>query len=335
MEAYQAAGVNFGVAAQAKDLIKRQASSTYGPEVLSGVGFFGGLYAFPGYQEPVLVSSCDGVGTKLMIARVLDRHDTVGIDIVNHCVNDILCCGAAPLFFQDYIAMGKLEPLTVEALARGMASACREVGCALIGGETAEMPGMYATSDYDLVGFIVGVVERSNIISGKKIAVGDVVIGLASNGLHTNGFSLVRRIFGTDSPVLNTFYPELGRTLADELLRPHRAYYRELKPLLPLVKGIAHITGGGLVDNLPRVLPASLMVRLHRRTWSEPPIFSMISERARVTDKEMFHIFNMGIGMALICSPYDSRQVLKELKEAKAIGEVVKQEGKERVLIQE
>lgn len=335
MEAYKAAGVSFSVAAQAKELIKRQVKSTYGPEVLSGIGFFGGLYAFKGYQEPVLVSSCDGVGTKLMIARVLDRHETVGIDIVNHCVNDILCCGATPLFFQDYIAMGKIEPLKVEAIARGMASACGEVGCALIGGETAEMPGMYGTSDYDLVGFIVGAVEKSKIITGEKIAAGDTVIGLASNGLHTNGYSLVRRVFGTDSSALNTFYPELGRTLADELLRPHRAYYRQLKSLLPLLKGIAHITGGGLIDNLPRVLPAGLAARLQRRSWEEPPIFRVISERGKVAEKEMFHVFNMGIGITLICSPGNSGELLKGLSEAKVIGEVVKQEGKERVIIPE
>jgi phosphoribosylformylglycinamidine cyclo-ligase len=275
------------------------------------------------------------VGTKLMIARLLDRHEAVGIDIVNHCVNDILCCGATPLFFQDYIAMGKIEPLKVEAIARGIASACREVGCALIGGETAEMPGMYGTADYDLVGFIVGVVERSKIITGEKIAAGDVVLGLPSNGLHTNGYSLVRRVFGMESPALNTFYPELGSTLADELMRPHRAYYRELKPLLPLLKGMAHITGGGLIDNLPRVLPAGLAARLHRRSWLEPPVFRLISERGGVAEKEMLHVFNMGIGMALVSSPDDSRQILEELKEAKIIGQVVKQESTERVIIQE
>ncbi len=257
-ETYAKAGVNIDIAAKAKELIAKQARSTLRPEVLSGVGFFGGLFEFKGYKNPVLVSSVDGVGTKLKIASVLAKHDTVGIDIVNHCVNDILACGAEPLFFLDYIAMGKLVPEKVEAIVKGLAQACREVGCALIGGETAEMPGLYTGEDYDLAGFIIGVVEKDKIIMGKTIAVGDAIIGLPSSGLHTNGYSLVRKIFGESPSALNAFYPELGRTLGEVLLEPHRCYYKPLKPLLPLIKGIAHITGGGLIDNVPRVLPQGI-----------------------------------------------------------------------------
>jgi len=244
-DTYASAGVSIDVAAKAKELIGKHARSTLRPEVLSGFGFFGGLFEFEGYQQPVLVSSVDGVGTKLKIASALDKHDTIGIDLVNHCVNDILTSGAEPLFFLDYIAMGKLLPEPVESIAKGLAQACHEVGCALIGGETAEMPGLYAGGDYDLVGFIVGVVEKDKLIMGKTIAMGDTIIGLASSGLHTNGYSLVRKIFGETKSVLNTHYPELGRTLGEELLEPHRCYYQQLKPLLPVIKGMAHITGGG------------------------------------------------------------------------------------------
>ena len=221
--------MNIDAAAKAKELIKKHARSTTRPEVLSELGLFGGFFEFKGYQQPVLVSSVDGVGTKLKIACALAKHDTIGIDIVNHCVNDILTCGAEPLFFLDYIAMGKLVPEQVAAIVQGLAEACREVGCALIGGETAETPGLYAGEDYDLVGFIIGVVEKENIMMGKAIAAGDAIIGLPSSGLHTNGYSLVRKVFGADR--LEKHYPELGRTLGEELLEPHRCYYKQLKPL--------------------------------------------------------------------------------------------------------
>ena len=297
------------------------------------MGFFGGLYEFEGYRQPVLVSSVDGVGTKLKIASALARHDTVGIDIVNHCVNDILTCGAEPLFFLDYIAMGKLMPEQVEAIAQGLAQACREVGCALIGGETAEMPGLYAEEDYDLAGFIIGVVEKEKLILGKTIGIGDAIIGLPSSGLHTNGYSLVRKLFGVDQSVLNTRYPELGRTLGEELLEPHRCYYHQLKPLLPIIKGMAHITGGGLIGNVPRILPRGLAAKFDSRAWTVPPIFRLIQQRGNIAQSEMYHVFNMGIGMALICSPGDANQLTQALPEAKVIGEVVKQTGKARVVI--
>jgi len=281
------------------------------------------------------VSSVDGVGTKLKIACALGKHDTIGIDLVNHCVNDILTCGAEPLFFLDYIAMGKLVPEQVEAIAQGLAQACREVGCALIGGETAEMPGLYTGEDYDLVGFIIGVVEKERIIIGKTIVVGDTIIGLPSSGLHTNGYSLVRKLFGETQSVLNTYYPELGRTLGEELLEPHHCYYHQLKPLLPVIKGLAHITGGGLIDNVPRVLPQGVAAQFHSQAWTILPIFQLIQQRGNVDRNEMYRVFNMGVGMVLICSPDDVNQLTKALPEAKVIGEVVKQVGKARVIIQE
>ncbi len=330
---YAAAGVNIDVAAKAKELIKKHARSTLRPEVLTGIGFFGGLFEFKGYKQPVLVSSVDGVGTKLKIASALAKHDTIGIDLVNHCVNDILACGAEPLFFLDYIAMGKLVPEQVEPIARGMAQACREVGCALIGGETAEMPGLYTGKDYDLVGFIVGAVEKEKIIRGKTIVSGDTIIGLPSSGLHTNGYSLVRQIFGETKSALDTHYPELGRTLGEALLKPHRCYYHQLKPILSLIKGMAHITGGGLIDNVPRVLPKGLATEFHSRAWTIPPIFHLIQQRGNVARDEMYRVFNMGIGMVLICSPNNIDQLIQALPDAKVIGEVVKPAGKARVVI--
>ena len=334
-DTYAAAGVNIDAAAKAKELISKHARSTVGPEVLTGLGFFGGLFELKGFEQPVLVSSVDGVGTKLKIASALAKHDTVGIDIVNHCVNDILTCGAEPLFFLDYIAMGKLMPEQVEAIAQGLAQACREVGCALIGGETAEMPGLYAEEDYDLVGFVIGAVEKEKIIMGKDISVGDAIIGLPSSGLHTNGYSLVRKLFGVDQSVLQTYYSELGRTLGEELLEPHRCYYHQLKPLLPVIKGMAHITGGGLIDNVPRILPQGMAAQFHSQAWTVSPIFQLIQQRGNVDRNEMYRVFNMGIGMAIICSSGDVNQLTKALPEAKVVGEVVKPREQARVIIQE
>ena len=276
------------------------------------------------------MSSVDGVGTKLKIASALDKHDTIGIDLVNHCVNDIFTCGAEPLFFLDYIAMGRLVPERVEVIVQGLVQACREVGCALIGGETAEMPGVYTGEDYDLVGFIIGVVEKEKIIMGKTIKVGDTIIGLPSSGLHTNGYSLVRRIFGETKSALNTHYPELGRALGEALLEPHRCYYHQLKPLLPIIKGLAHITGGGLIGNVPRVLPQDLTAKFDSKAWTVPPIFQLIQARGNVARSEMFRVFNMGIGMVVICSPKDADRFTKALPESKVIGEVIKQGGKAR-----
>jgi len=297
------------------------------------VGFFGGLFEFKGYKEPVLVSSTDSVGTKLKIANALAKHDTIGIDIVNHCVNDIFTCGAEPLFFLDYIGIGKLVPEKAEAIAQGLAQACREVGCALIGGETAEMPSIYAGEDYDLVGFIIGVVEKDKIIMGKAVAVGDTIIGLPSSGLHTNGYSLVRKIFGESREALDIHYPELGRTLGEELLEPHRCYYNQLKPLLPIIKGMAHITGGGLIGNVPRILPDGMAAQFQRGRWMIPPIFQLLWQRGNVDQQEMYRVFNMGIGMVLICSPDNADQLTKALPEAHIVGKVVAQRGETRVVI--
>jgi phosphoribosylformylglycinamidine cyclo-ligase len=330
---YSAAGVNLESATRAKRLITKHAHSTFRPEVLSDLGFFSALFELKGYQEPVLVSSTDGVGTKLSIASALARHNTIGIDLVNHCVNDILTCGAEPLFFLDYIAMGKLRPLQVESIITGITDACREVGCALIGGETAEMPGIYREGDYDLVGFIVGVVEKKSIINGKSIQVGDAILGLPSSGLHTNGYSLVRKIFGTKLQALNTFYRELGRTLGKELLEPHRCYYHLIQPALPQAKGIAHITGGGLPTNLPRILPPGLAAEIRVGSWSVLPIFNLIQEKGGIDEQEMYRVFNMGIGMVLYCSPSHVDALMSVLPQARLIGKVVEQKGNERVIM--
>ncbi|MFC1873491.1 phosphoribosylformylglycinamidine cyclo-ligase [Chloroflexota bacterium] len=330
---YTKAGVNIETAAKAKKLIGKYARTTLHPKVLSDVGFFGGLFEFKGYQHPVLVSSVDGVGTKLKIASALRKHDTIGIDLVNHCVNDIFTCGAEPLFFLDYIAMGKLVPEYVEAIIKGLSQACREVGCALIGGETAEMPDLYTGEDYDLAGFIIGVVEKDKIIMGKTIAAGDTIIGLPSSGLHTNGYSLARKVFDITPSSLNTIRPELGQTLGEALLEPHRCYYHQLKPLLPFIKGLAHITGGGLVDNVPRVLPQGLGADFQSQSWTVPPIFPLIRLQGNVGQKEMYRVFNMGIGMVVICSPNNADHLIKALPEANIIGKITKQAGETRVVI--
>ena len=334
-KAYALAGVNIKAADEAIDLIKRHVRSASRPEVLTDIGLFGGLFEFKGYSEPVLVSSIDGVGTKIKIASLLDKHDTIGIDLVNHCVNDILACGANPLFFLDYIGMGKLVPERVETVVGGIAGACRSAGCALIGGEMAEMPGVYQPDDYDLVGCIIGAVEKSNILKGDSISPKDAVLGLSSSGLHTNGYSLVRRVFGIDEDPssLQVFHPELERTLGEELLEPHRCYRSELNPALPKIKGLAHITGGGLVGNLPRILPQGLAAHLDKSTWHIPPIFRLIQEQGGVEEAEMYQVFNMGIGMAIICSPEQVAELAAVLPEATVIGEVVETRGKQRISI--
>lgn len=333
-EAYALAGVDVSLADKVKKIVARQAQATFQPEVL-GSGFFGSMFQLKEYDEPVLVSSTDGVGTKLKIASLLGKNDTVGIDIVNHCVNDILCCGAEPLFFLDYIAMGKLRPEQIEAIISGIVQACQEVGCSLIGGETAEMPGIYSQESYDLVGFIVGVVGKKNIIDGSSIVPDDVILGLPSSGLHTNGYSLVRRVFGTDADPssLNKFYPGLGKSLGEELLQPHRCYYPQLKPALPMIKGIAHITGGGFAGNIPRILPQDLAAHLHKDSWDILPIFKLIQEKGDIKEVEMYQVFNMGIGMTIVCSPQQVAKIVSILPQAKVIGKIIKREDEERVLI--
>ena len=332
-ETYAGAGVDISLKSKVIAKISQYARATHRPEVLSGVGFFGGLYEFKGYKKPVLVSSVDSVGTKVKLAIALNKYDTVGIDIVNHCVNDIFTCGAEPIFFLDYIAVGKVVPERVEALAKGVAKSCGEVGCALIGGETAEMPGIYHGDDFDLVGFVVGVVEKEKIMMGDSIAAGDAILGLPSNGLHTNGYSLARKIFGETASALNKRYAELGRTVGEALMETHRCYYNQLKPLLKNIKGLAHITGGGLVGNVPRSIPKGLAARFDSRKWTKPPIFNLIQKKGNVDTQEMYHVFNMGIGMVVICSPQNVATLRKALPEAKVVGEVVKQTGEARVII--
>ncbi len=333
-ETYAKAGVDIDAKDRAVKLIGKLAKSTLRPEVLSDVGFFGGMFDFKGDKGTVLVSSIDQVGTKTKIANAMDKHDTVGIDIVSHCVNDIFTCGAEPLFFLDYIGMAKMVPEKVEAIVKGLAKACREVGCALIGGETGEMAGLYARpDDYDLVGFIIGAVDKEKKITGSTITAGDTMVGLPSSGLHTNGYSLVRKIFGETKDKMDVRYPELGRTLGEELLEPHRCYYNQLKSLLPFIKGLAHITGGGLIENVPRILPDGLTAQFYQEKWTVPPIFQLIQQRGNVDRQEMYRVFNMGIGMVVVCSPDNTGRLVKTLPEAKVVGEVVEQAGEERVSI--
>jgi phosphoribosylformylglycinamidine cyclo-ligase len=323
---YQAAGVDIAAGARAVELMKDAVRATYGPEVLLGIGAFGGLFdaaALRGMEAPVLVASTDGVGTKTKIASALGRYDTIGHDIVNHCVNDILVQGARPLFFLDYIASSRLDPAMVAAVVNGAAAACRAAGCALLGGETAEMPGVYAAGEFDLVGAIVGVVDRADLIDGSTIQPGDAVIGLASSGLHTNGFSLARRVLeGWD---LRAELPELGRPLGEALLAPHRSYLAEIQRLRQagvVVKGLAHITGGGLIDNPPRILPAGTAIQLQRGSWPIPPLFQLIQRAGQIADDEMAHVFNLGLGMLVITPASQAAAALDTLGEGWLVGEV-------------
>ncbi len=334
--AYERAGVNIDAAARAKELMRQAVQATFGPEVLTKLGGFSGLFALDLGQmrQPVLVGSMDGVGTKLKIAFALDRHHTVGADLVAHCVNDILTCGARPLFFLDYLAVGQMRPEQVAAIVGGVAEGCRAAGCALLGGETAEMPGFYAPGEYDLAGCIVGLVERDGIIDGRTVQRGDVVIGLPSLGLHTNGYSLARKVF--DGWDLRALVPELGRSLGDELLQPHCNY----APAIDLVrqhiaiKGMAHITGGGLLDNIPRVLPDGLAVRLDAQTWEILPIFRLIQRVGQVEWAEMARVFNLGLGYVFICSSDDAPCALELLPEARCVGEVVAGNGGPAVIVE-
>ncbi|MBI4298500.1 MAG: phosphoribosylformylglycinamidine cyclo-ligase [Chloroflexi bacterium] len=335
-EAYSNAGVDLDAIQKVKQVIQSKARATYSPQVLGGVGFFGSLYQLSGYKEPVLVSSTDGVGTKLKVASLVGRLDTLGEDLVNHCVNDILTCGARPLFFLDYIAVPKLEPQKVEALIEGIVKACKAVNCPLVGGETAQMPGVYAEDSFDLVGFIVGAVEKDQILDGSQIRAGDRLLGIPSNGLQTNGYSLVRRIFNLDQEPssLHTYYPELRNTLGEALLKTHPCYSSALQPVLSLIKGMAHITGGGLLENLPRVLPHGLGARLYSGSWPVLPIFDIIQKQGQVSQEEMYQVFNMGLGMVLVCEPERLEDVIARVPQALQIGEVVRQNVGERVIIQ-
>ena len=302
---YRDAGVDIQAGNEVVERIKPAVARTLRPEVLGGLGGFGGLFKLDleKYPDPVLVSGTDGVGTKLRLAFQMNKHDSIGQDAVAMCVNDILVQGAEPLFFLDYLAVGKVEPGRVAEVVGGVAKGCEMAGCALIGGETAEMPGFYAEDEYDIAGFSVGVVNREQLIDGSKIQVGDVLIGLASTGLHSNGYSLARKIFETVP--LDKVFPELGEALGEALLRPTRIYVKSILPLLPEEKilGMAHITGGGLTDNIPRVLPPGLGVKIDTSTWEQPPIFTLLQRLGEVAESEMYRTFNMGVGFVIIVHP--------------------------------
>lgn len=315
---YKAAGVDIDAGNETVRRIRRLARGTFTPGVLSEIGSFGGLFHLDRarFEDPVLVSSADGVGTKLKVAFMTGRHDTVGADLVNHCVNDILVQGAEPLFFLDYLATGRLSPSVAEQVVTGVARACKENGCALIGGETAEMPGFYADGEYDIAGFIVGAVDRANVIDGRAVVPGDVLIGLPSAGLHTNGYSLARRVlFEMVRWTPETFVAELDTSVGDALLAPHRSYLPLVRPLLErgFVKGLAHITGGGLTENVPRTLPEGCGVQIDLDAWSIPPIFRLLQQHGAIDRQEMFRAFNMGVGLVIVCAERDEERVLDML----------------------
>jgi phosphoribosylformylglycinamidine cyclo-ligase len=335
-KAYARAGVDVALGNRLKRHIQSLAKQTHGPQVLGKIGGFGGLFRanFSGMREPVLVASIDGVGTKLKIAFAMNKHDTVGADLVNHCVNDIAVLGAEPLFFLDYIGCEKLDPRVFDDLLRGFSRACRSAGCALIGGETAQMPGMYREGEYDLAGCIVGVVDRAKIVDGSKIRPGDAILGLESNGLHTNGYSLARRIlFEKMRLKVRSRLPGSATTVGQELLRVHKNY----APILAnapstMIKGLAHITGGGLIDNLPRILPNDCDAVIETKSWRVPRIFQILQQNGVVEDTEMYHVFNMGIGMVAAVSERNAKRAMSMLR-AKRIGRIERGTGKTRLVL--
>ena len=329
-ESYRAAGVNIEAGYEGVKLMKQHVARTMIPGVVSDLGGFGGLFApnLSGMAEPVLVSGTDGVGTKLRIAILMDKHDTVGIDCVAMCVNDIICAGAKPLFFLDYIALGKNEPHKVATLVSGVAEGCVQAGCALIGGETAEMPGFYPEDEYDLAGFSVGIVDKPKVIDHDKIAQGDVLIALPSSGIHSNGYSLVRKVFNVEHANLSLYSEELGETLGEALLTPTRIY---VKPVLACmdavtVKGISHITGGGFFENIPRSIPDGLCAKIEMAAVRTPPIFKMLQSMGNIPQRDMFNTFNMGVGMTVVVAPEDADRALAALKseacDAYVLGEI-------------
>jgi len=337
---YSDAGVDIDAATRATDRIKELARRTFNERTLSEIGSFGGMFdgAFPNMAQPVLVASADGVGTKLKIAFATGVHNTVGRDLVNHCVNDILVQGARPLFFLDYVATGKLSPEVGASVVEGVANGCRENGCVLLGGETAEMPGFYREGEYDIAGFIVGVVDRAKIIDGKTIAPGDVLLALPSAGLHTNGYSLARKLFfevAEYEPLMQL--TELGTTAGGALLDPHLSYLRPLEGLLDrgVIKGLAHITGGGLTDNIPRILPEGTAVKIEKGTWKVLPIFELLQRLGNVSEPEMYRTFNMGVGMVIVTSASDAEVIKAHFREREEecyeIGKVIS--GNREVLI--
>jgi phosphoribosylformylglycinamidine cyclo-ligase len=330
---YKDAGVDIDAANRATERIKKLARTTFNENVMSEIGSFGGMFngVFADTREPVLVASCDGVGTKLKVAFAAGVHDTIGYDLLAHCINDILAQGAKPLFFLDYIATGKLDPEVVAQIVEGLTRGCRESNCALLGGETAEMPGFYADGEYDIAGFIVGVVDRRRIINGSRITAGDLVIGLPSVGLHTNGYSLARKLlFDTAGYQIDQRIPELGCTVGEELLKPHKNYLPSLERLIEheaVIKGLAHITGGGLVENIPRILPTNVDVAIKEGSWPVLPVFDLMQKIGNVPREDMLRTFNLGVGMVVIISPQFRQFVEDQFNFARqphyVIGEVV------------
>ena len=335
-DSYREAGVNIEAGYEGVKLMKKHVERTLIPGVVSDIGGFGGLFApdLSGMAEPVLVSGTDGVGTKLRIAQLLDKHDTVGIDCVAMCVNDIICCGAKPIFFLDYSAIGKNEPEKVAAIVSGVAEGCVQSGCALIGGETAEHPGMMAADDYDLAGFSVGLVDKSKVVDHSAMKAGDVIIALPSSGIHSNGYSLVRKVFNVEHANLNMYSDELGRTLGEALLEPTRIY---VKPVLrcmesAAVRGVSHITGGGFFENIPRCLPDGLTAKIDKAAIQTPPIFHMLQRMGGISEHDMFNTYNMGVGMTVIVPKEDADRAVAALDcGAYVIGEIV--ESDERVTL--
>jgi phosphoribosylformylglycinamidine cyclo-ligase len=335
MVTYRDAGVDIEAGYETVRLIKNHVQKTFRPEVLTDIGGFGGLFAIDRdkYREPILVSGTDGVGTKLKIAFLMDKHDTVGIDCVAMCVNDIICNGAEPLFFLDYIAVGKNRPEKVTSIVKGVSDGCIMAGCALIGGETAEMPGFYSENEYDIAGFAVGIVEKSKIINGKKIKPGDKIIGLPSSGLHSNGYSLVRKILNPNENKMQEYIESLGSTLGGELLKPTRIYVKVILDLISKfeIKGISHITGGGFIENIPRMFPEGCRAQVYKGSWPVLPIFGLLQQSGNVSDKDMYNTFNMGIGMILIVGPDSSGEIIdylgKKAEEAYIIGEIIEGEA--------
>lgn len=338
-ESYKAAGVDVTAGYKGVELMKKAVQATYTNAVISDIGGFGGLYApqIKGMEEPILVSGTDGVGTKLKLAFLMDKHDTIGEDCVAMCANDVICTGASPMFFLDYMALGKNIPEKVATIVAGVAEGCKKANCSLIGGETAEMPGFYPVDEYDLAGFCVGIVDKKKIIDNKTIEIGDKVIGLKSSGVHSNGFSLVRKVFDVNKENLNEYVESLGCTVGEALLKPTKIY---VKPILKLieqvkVKGISHITGGGFYENMPRMLKEGVALKIDKNSYEVPPIFKLIAERGNIPERDMYNTFNMGIGMAIIVPENEVEKSLKILKEAGEeaylIGEVV--EGNREVII--
>ena len=331
---YRQSGVDLEAMEGLKERIKAFAAMTHGPEVLDAGGSFAGLYQLSGYRQPVLVASADGVGTKLKIAAHLGHYESIGQDLVTLNVNDILTRGARPLFFLDYVAFSALDEQRMETLLRGITWGCREAGCALIGGETAQLPGLCQGDDFDLAGFVVGVVEQDELLDGTTIQSNDYLVGFPSSGVHTNGFSLVRRVFRIDEApsVLFQRYDGLHHQLGEELLIRHRSYYPSLKPVLGLVKGLAHITGGGLPGKMPAILPDTVAASFQRGSWTVPPIFAIIQREGGVSSEEMYRVFNMGLGMVAVCAENYVESILAAVPDARVVGRVIPRPGEEGVL---